>query len=59
MNRKRSRRNAKAAVYRKRLANGLTGRLRSKSKAVDADSKIAGGRLYQRDIPNMGEPTNP
>ena len=59
MNRKRSRRNAKAVVYRKRLQNGLAGRMRRESKAVDADSKIAGGRLYQRDIPNMGEPTNP
>ena len=54
MSRRQARKNKKASVRRFRSREGLRGRGRI---VTDADSKRQGGRLYQRGLADMGDPT--
>ena len=54
MSRRQARKNKKSSIRRYRSREMLRGRGRI---VVDATSKLKHGRLNQKDIPNMGDPT--
>lgn len=51
MNRRQARKNKKSAVARTRMREGLR---RKGREVTDADSKLKGGRLQQREFTDMG-----